>query len=456
MFENLSQKLYKIFSKIRNYGRLTETNIQNTLDEVYTSLLEADVSIKIIKIILQDIKSQAIGKKINNSFTPGQELLMLVQKSLIKLMGTTSVNINLSSQPPVVIMLVGLQGSGKTTSVIKLAYFLKKKYKKKVIVTSVDIYRPAAREQLKILAHKIKIDIYENNHHNKVFQIIKFALLHAKINFYDILIIDTAGRLHIDNVMMNEIKNIYNILKPIENLFVIDAMTGQDAIISAQEFNQYVPITGIFLTKVDSDTRGGAALSAKYIIKKPIKFIGTGEKINKIEIFDPKIITNRILGMKQDFLSIKDIKKKLNDIKNQQIIQNINKRKSLSLYDFLEQLQQIEKFGSNNIINILNKFKINQQQYLHHPIMNIIHVKKQTIRDTKIMMDSMTHLEKINVEILNISRKKRIALGSGISLNNINNILKQYNQIKLMTKKIKNNNKIRSMLNNITNFFSTK
>ncbi|QJC31405.1 signal recognition particle protein [Enterobacteriaceae endosymbiont of Macroplea mutica] len=456
MFKFLSKKLYKTFSKIKNYGRLTETHIKNILDEMYQNLLEADVALIVIQYFLKDIKKHIIGKKINNSFTPGQEFLKLVKERLTELLGSEQNNINFATKPPAIIMFTGLQGTGKTTSAIKLAYFLKKKYNKKVIVTSLDIYRPAALEQLKILAEKIKIDFYQIKQHTDIMQITRSVLQHAKIYLYDILIVDTAGRLHINNIMMEEIKNIYNILKPIENLFIVDSMLGQDAIISAKTFNNIIPITGIFLTKVDSDARGGAALSVKYIIKKPIKFIGNGEKINQIEIFNAETIARKILGMRKELLNIDEIQKKIDAIKKQNLIKNLNKKTTLSLHDFLIQLEQIKKFGSNNIMNIFHKLNINQQQYINNPIMNIIHVKQETIKNLKNIIHSMTKFEQNNIDILNFSRKKRISLGSGIALNKINMILKQYYQVKILTKKIKNNSKIKNMFNNMANFLNKK
>ncbi|QJC35864.1 signal recognition particle protein [Enterobacteriaceae endosymbiont of Donacia sparganii] len=456
MFENLSNKLSKTLSKIRNYGRLTEQNIKDTLNEIYINLLEADVVLEVIKDFISKIKKEVIGKKINNNFTPGQEFIKLVHKNLIKIMNSSNKNINIATQPPAVILFTGLQGAGKTTSVVKLAYFLKKKYKKKIIVVSTDIYRPAAIKQLKILSESVKINYLNISSDFSPIEISKKALHYAKINFYDILIVDTAGRLHIDSKMMKEIKDIHHLLCPIETLFVIDAMTGQDAINSAKKFNKILPITGIFLTKTDSDTRGGVFLSVKYIIKKPIKFIGTGEKINNIAIFNPEIIASKILGMSTELTIIENIKKKINFKKNQKLFKKLKNKNKLSLQDFLEQLEQIKKIGNENINHLLKKMQINNIQSSKHSIMNIVNIDTSTINNIKTIMKSMTDLEKKDVDIINFSRKKRISLGSGVSILKINAILKQYNQMKLVTKKMKKNNNMNKIIKYVKNFFNLK
>ncbi|QJC29249.1 signal recognition particle protein [Enterobacteriaceae endosymbiont of Plateumaris rustica] len=456
MFENLRNKLLKTLSKISNYGRLTEKNIKDTLNKIFNNLLEADVSLKVINNIINTLKKDAIGKKINNSFTPGQELIKLIKNNLIKIMGESNVNINLSIQPPAVILLAGLQGAGKTTSVIKLAYFLKKKYKKKILVASTDIYRPAAMEQLEILSKQVKIDYFTSNKNISSVKIAQDSLNYAKINFYDILIIDTAGRLHIDNNMMNEIKNIHNYINPIETLFVVDSMTGQDAVNSAKTFNKILPLTGIFLTKTDGDSRGGAALSIRYITNKPIKFIGTGEKLDKIEVFSPKNIAIRILGMQEELSSIKDIKNKINNIKNQKLINKLKKGKQFNIVDFLNQIKQINKIGNNNITKLINTINFKNINYSTNPMSNILNINNNMIKETKAIINSMTAIEKININIMNYSRKKRISIGSGISIQKINIIFKQYNQFKLISKKMKNNYGIKKMFRNIKNIFPKK
>ncbi|QJC31824.1 signal recognition particle protein [Enterobacteriaceae endosymbiont of Donacia tomentosa] len=456
MFKNLSNKLFKVLSKISNYGRLTEKNIKDTLHEIYISLLEADVALDVIKNFIFTIKQEAIGKNINHSFTPGQELIQLVKKNLIKIISSPNNKINISVQPPATILLVGLQGAGKTTSVVKLAYFLKKKYKKKIIVVSTDIYRPAAIEQLKILAKNTQIDYFNIDIKSNPIEISKQVLNYVKVNFYDILIVDTAGRLHINHRMMEEIKDIHAILNPIETLFVIDAMTGQDSINSAKAFNKILPITGVFLTKTDSDARGGVALSVKYITQKPIKFIGTGEKISDMTIFSPENIATKILGMSSELSIIKNIKDKINYEKNQKLIKKLQNKSQLSLQDFLDQLKQIYQIGSNNITTLLNKMKIGDIQNLAYPILNTINVDQKMINNIEVMMNSMTKLEKINVEIINFSRKKRISLGSGISIQKIHAIFKQYNQMKLITKKITKKNNMNKIIKNMQKFFPKK
>ncbi|QJC28804.1 signal recognition particle protein [Enterobacteriaceae endosymbiont of Plateumaris consimilis] len=456
MFENLRNKLSKTLSKISNYGRLTEKNIKDTLDKISNTLLEADVSFKVVNNIIHNLKKNAIGKKINNSFTPGQELIKLIKNNLIKIMGESDININLAVQPPAVILLAGLQGVGKTTSVVKLAYFLKKKYKKKIIVASTDIYRPAAMEQLKILSQQIKIDCFNSNKNISSEKISQNALNYAKINFYDILIIDTSGRLHIDNNMMDELKNIHNHVNPIETIFVVDSMTGQDAVNSAYVFNKILPLTGIFLTKTDGDSRGGAALSIRYITNKPIKFIGTGEKIDKIEIFSPKKIAIRILGMKEELSSIKDIENKINNIKNHKLIKKFKDGKQFSIVDFLNQIKQISKIGNNNITKLINTMSLRNINHTINPISSFINTNNNIIIETQNIINSMTVMEKLDINIINYSRKKRISMGSGVSIQKINVIFKQYSQFKLISKKMKNNYGIKKMFRNIKNVFPKK
>ncbi|QJC28360.1 signal recognition particle protein [Enterobacteriaceae endosymbiont of Plateumaris braccata] len=456
MFENLRNKLSRTLSKISNYGRLTEKNIKDTLDKIYNNLLEADVSFKVVNKIIHNLKKDAIGKKINDSFTPGQELIKLIKNNLIKIMGESNININLAVRPPAVILLAGLQGVGKTTSVVKLAYFLRKKYKKKIIVASTDIYRPAAMEQLKILSQQVKIDYYNSDKNISSEKIAQNALNYAKINFYDILIVDTSGRLHIDNDMMDELKNIHNHINPIETIFVVDSMTGQDAINSANIFNKILPLTGVFLTKADGDSRGGAALSIRYITGKPIKFIGTGEKIDKIEIFSSENIAIRILGMKEELSSIKDIENKINNIKNQQLIKKFRDEKQFSIVDFLNQIEQINKIGNNNITKLINTMNLQNTNYAINPISNFINTNNNIAKETQTIINSMTAIEKLNINIINYSRKKRISMGSGISIQKINVIFKQYSQFKLISKKMKNNYGIKKMFRNIKNFFPKK
>ncbi|QJC29696.1 signal recognition particle protein [Enterobacteriaceae endosymbiont of Plateumaris pusilla] len=456
MFENLRNKLSKTLSKISNYGRLTEKNIKETLDKISNNLLEADVALKVVNNLIDNLKKDVVGKRINNSFTPGQELIKLVKDNLIKIMDKSNININLAIQPPAVILLAGLQGSGKTTSTIKLAYFLKKKYKKKIIVASTDIYRPAAMEQLKILAQQVKIDFFNQNKNFSSIKIAQNALNHAKINFYDILIIDTAGRLHINDIMMNEIKNIHDYIKPIETLFVVDSMTGQDAVNSANIFNKILPLTGIFLTKTDGDSRGGAALSIRYITNKPIKFIGTGEKLDKIEVFSPKNITIRILGMQEELSSIKDIENKINNIKNEKLIKKLKEGKEFNISDFLNQIEQINKIGNNGITKLINKMNFSNINYSINPISNILNTNSNIVKETKTIINSMTIKEKLDINIINYSRKKRISMGSGISIQKINIIFKQYNQFRLISKKIKNNHGIKKIFHKLQNIFPKK
>ena len=304
MFENLSDRLSKTLKNITGKGRLTEDNIKDTLREVRMALLEADVALPVVREFINKVKERAIGEEVNKSLTPGQEFLKIVQAELEKAMGEANEGLNLATQPPAVILMAGLQGAGKTTSVGKLAKFLKERHKKKVLVVSADVYRPAAIKQLQTLAEALKVDFFPTETSQKPVDIAEAALKHAKLNFFDVLIVDTAGRLHVDGEMMEEIQQIHSVLNqihsvlnPIETLFTVDAMTGQDAANTAKAFNEALPLTGVILTKVDGDARGGAALSIRQITGKPIKFLGVGEKTDALEPFHPDRIASRILGM---------------------------------------------------------------------------------------------------------------------------------------------------------------
>lgn len=315
MFENLSDRLSKTLRNITGKGRLTEDNIKDTLREVRMALLEADVALPVVREFIHQVKERAIGEEVNRSLTPGQEFLKIVQTELEKAMGVANEKLNLATQPPAVILMAGLQGAGKTTSVGKLAKFLKENYKKKIMVVSVDVYRPAAIKQLETLAQSIGVDFYPSNVSQKPVEIARTALAEAKLKFYDVLIVDTAGRLHVDDTMMEEIQQIHTALNPIETLFTVDAMTGQDAANTAKAFNEALPLTGIILTKVDGDARGGAALSIRHITGKPIKFLGVGEKTEALEPFHPDRIASRILGMGDVLSLIEDLQRSVDQEK---------------------------------------------------------------------------------------------------------------------------------------------
>ncbi|WWO99633.1 MAG: signal recognition particle protein [Candidatus Dasytiphilus stammeri] len=431
MFENLTNKLSNILHKIKGYGRITENNINETLHEVRIALLEADVALPIVKDFINRVKSHAMGHSVSKSFTPGQEFIKIVKQELITAMGEKDNKINLSTSPPAVILIVGLQGTGKTTSVIKLGKLLRDQYKKKILTVSVDIYRPAALTQLEMLAKQVCIDCYliNNNHLNPI-QIATNALKEAQQKLYDVLLVDTAGCLHVDIKMMEEIKKIQRILNPIETLFVVDAMTGQDAINSARGFNEMLSITGIMLTKVDGDTRGGATLSIRQITGKPIKFIGLGEKIEAIESFDPERMACRILGM-SDVISIIDkIENNIDSHQNKQFVQKFKKGDLFDLNDFLIHIKQMRKMDGNEIAIMIKRL-------FHKNISSISNISNTTFVHMEAIINSMTLEERKKPEIIKGSRKRRIASGCGLQVQEVNNLLKQFGNTQRLIKKIK-------------------
>lgn len=431
MFSNLTEKFVKIIRKISNTGRLTEDNIKETLREIRRALLEADVALPVVKNFTTTIQNHVIGNHIHNNFTPGQELIKIVKKELILILGKKNDALNLSITPPAIILMIGLQGSGKTTTTAKLGKLIKEKYKKKVIVTSTDIYRSAAIKQLEVLSTQAKIDFFPSNNKQKPTEIVNTAIQYSKSKLYDVLLIDTAGRLHIDKKMMNEIFEIHKISNPIETFFVIDAMTGQDAINIINTYKKYLSISGFIITKTDSDTRSGIALSMKYLTKKPIKFIGTGEKLEELELFHPERIATRILGMGDMLSLIENIENKISNKHIKQLTNKIKKNSAFDFNDMLLQINQIKKIGG--IHSILAKLP--KTQTILNALTN--NIDEKLLLKMKIMIDSMTEIEKSNPELIKGSRKRRIALGSGISIQSINQLLKQFNNVKRVMKTIK-------------------
>ncbi|CAL4322445.1 signal recognition particle protein [Buchnera aphidicola] len=431
MFNNLKKSFSKIIKKISNQGRITENHIQNILREVRISLLEADVSLYVIKKLLSEIKKKCVGKNINDSLTPGQEFIKILHHELKSLIGNENNSITFKNKKLSIFLFIGLQGVGKTTSVGKLAKFCLEQYKKKILIVSTDIYRSAAIKQLEIIAKKIKVDFFPANNTEKPEDIAKKAIDYAKIKKYDVLMIDSAGRLHIDINLMQEIKNIYQLTNPLETIFVIDSMSGQDAINVIKKFRKLLPITGIFLTKTDSNTRCGVVLSLKYITKIPIKFIGNGEKLNNIEYFNSDKIASKILGMEDKISIIESIEKKVDKKYIKKLDTEIKLGKKFNLNDFLEQIRQIKKLG--NIKNLLQKFPFNSyfQQNVLFDVNNTMFTKIEAI------IQSMTIKERTNPKIIQRTRKKRIALGSGTKIQDINKLLKQFQMMKKMMKNMK-------------------
>ncbi|CAA2929529.1 signal recognition particle protein [Arsenophonus endosymbiont of Bemisia tabaci] len=431
MFDNLTDRLSRTLRNISGRGRLTDDNIKETLREVRMALLEADVAFPVVREFIQSVKESAVGQDVNKSLTPGQEFVKIVQNELIKAMGEENSALNLAVQPPAVILMAGLQGAGKTTTVAKLGKLLKEKQKKKVLVVSTDIYRPAAIKQLETLTQTVGIDFFPSTASEKPVEIATNALQHAKLKFYDVLIMDTAGRLHVDEAMMEEIQAIHRTINPIETLFIVDAMTGQDAHNTAKFFNETLPLTGIILTKIDGDTRGGAALSIHHITGKPIKFLGIGEKIDGLEPFYPDRIASRILGMGDVLSLIEEIESKVDREKAEKLAHKLKKGNSFDLNDFLEQLKEMRNMGG--MASMLSKMP---------GISQVPDVVKSQMDDKVLVrmeaiISSMTTKERQKPEIIKGSRKRRIAGGSGIQVQDVNRLLKQFHDMQRMMKKMK-------------------
>lgn len=431
MFENLSDRLSKTLRNITGKGRLTEDNIKDTLREVRMALLEADVALPVVREFINKVKERAIGEEVNKSLTPGQEFLKIVQSELESAMGEANEELNLACQPPAVILMAGLQGAGKTTSVGKLAKFLKEHHKKKVLVVSADIYRPAAIKQLQTLAEQLHVDFYPTETSQKPVAIAEAALKHAKLNFFDVLIVDTAGRLHVDGEMMEEIQQIHAALNPIETLFTVDAMTGQDAANTAKAFNEALPLTGVILTKVDGDARGGAALSIRQITGKPIKFLGVGEKTDALEPFHPDRVASRILGMGDVLSLIEDLQRSVDQEKAEKIAAKFKKGDDFTLDDFRDQLVEMKKMGG--MMSMLDKLPgaKNLPDHVKNQVDDKMFIKMEAI------INSMTLKERANPEIIKGSRRRRIALGSGTQVQDVNKLLKQFDEMQRMMKKMR-------------------
>lgn len=431
MFDNLTDRLSQTLRNISGRGRLTEDNIKDTLREVRMALLEADVALPVVREFINRVKARAVGHEVNKSLTPGQEFVKIVQNELTMAMGDENNRLDLASQPPAVVLMAGLQGAGKTTSVAKLGKFLREKEKKKVLVVSADVYRPAAIRQLETLAEQVGIDFCPSDVSQKPIDIVTHALQQAKLKFYDVLLVDTAGRLHVDEAMMDEIKQIHASLNPVETLFVVDAMTGQDAANTAKVFHDALPLTGVILTKVDGDARGGAALSIRHITGKPIKFMGVGEKNDALEPFYPERIASRILGMGDVLSLIEDIESKVDRHQAEKLANKLKKGDGFDLDDFLEQLKQMRNMGG--MAGLMGKL----------PGMGQLPDNVKSQMDDKIlvrmeaMINSMTRRERAKPEIIKGSRKRRIATGSGTQVQDVNRLLKQFDDMQRMMKKMK-------------------
>ena len=428
MFDNLSDKLNLVFKKVRGHGKLSEKNIQDALKEVRLALLEADVNYKVVKDLISKIRDRAIGREVLDSLTPGQQVIKIVNEELAELMGGSRQELQLTGRTPFVIMLVGLQGSGKTTTCGKLALHLRKQGRNPFLVPA-DVYRPAAIDQLKKLGAQINIPVYSSDKELGPVDICINALSQAGRNGSDVIIIDTAGRLHIDEVLMDELVSIKNKIRPIEILFVADAMTGQDAVNVAGEFDRTLDVTGIILTKMEGDARGGAALSIKAVTGKPLKFIGVGEKLDALEAFYPDRMASRILGM-GDVLSLIEKAQEEFDQKEALLLEKKLKKKKFDLEDFKKQLSQVKKLGPlDQLLGMIPGMgQIKQLKNMKPDERELVKIEA--------IINSMTRKERANYKIINGSRRKRIALGSGTKVQDINRLLKNFAQMKKMMEKI--------------------
>jgi signal recognition particle subunit SRP54 len=434
MFDNLTDKLSITLKKLKGQGRLTEDNIKDALSEVRVALLEADVSLPVVTDFIERVKEGALGQDVQFSLTPGQAMIKLVQSELVKVMGAANESLNLNAVPPAVILMAGLQGAGKTTTVAKLGRWLQENQKKKVGVVSADVYRPAAIKQLQMLAKEVGLEFFDSDLTQNPVDIAMNAIDAAKRKFLDVIIIDTAGRLHVDDEMMGEIKALHAAINPVETLFVVDSMTGQDAAITAKAFNDALPLTGVILTKADGDARGGAALSIRHVTGKPIKFIGVGEKTDALEPFHPDRIASRILGMGDILSLIEEIEQKVDKEKAEKFARKMQKGKAFDLDDFREQLQQMQSMGG--VSSMLDKL----------PGMNSVPQEmKDKVNDKELsrqiaVIGSMTMQERRYPDLIKGNRKKRIAAGCGQQLQDVNRILKQFMMMQKMMKKFKAGN----------------
>jgi signal recognition particle subunit SRP54 len=430
MFDSLSERLSGTLKTLRGQARLTEANIKDTLREVRMALLEADVALPVVREFVDHVKERALGEDVMHSLTPGQALIKIVNDELVKVMGEANEELDLSARPPAVILMAGLQGSGKTTSVAKLSRFLKERKKKTVMVASADIYRPAAIEQLKTLAGEVGVEFFPSDPSQKPLAIAQNALDQARKQAIDVVIIDTAGRLAIDDEMMAEIKALHAGIDPVETLFVVDSMTGQDAANTARAFNEALPLTGVILTKTDGDARGGAALSIRQITGKPIKFLGVGEKTTALEAFHPDRMASRILGMGDVMSLIEEAQHKVDHKEAEKLAKKVAKGKGFDLEDFRTQLQQMQNMGG--IAALMDKMPGMGQ--LGAAAKN---VDEKQFKRLEAIISSMTMKERQFPAIIKGSRKRRIAAGSGTQVQDVNRLLKQFTQMQKMMKKMK-------------------
>ena len=428
MFDNLTDRLSRTIKTLRGQGRLSEDNIKDALRDVRMALLEADVALPVVKEFIDRVRERASGQEVLKSLSPGQVLVKVVNDELVHTMGEASDGLNLNVQPPAVILMAGLQGSGKTTSTAKLARMLREREKKSVLVASCDIYRPAAIEQLQTLAREVEAEFFPSRTDQDPVRIAEDAIAHARKQHLDVVIIDTAGRLHIDEEMMSEIRRVHEAVNPVETLFVVDSMTGQDAAITARTFNDVLPLTGVILTKADGDARGGAALSIRAITGKPIKFIGVGEKTAALEAFHPDRIASRILGMGDILSLVEEAEQKVDKQQVEKLARKITKGKGFDMDDFRDQLDQMLSMGG--LSGLMDKMP-GMGQMPKNAMMDDNQVHRM-----KAIINSMTPQERSHPAVIKGSRRRRIAAGSGTQVQDVNRLLKQHLQMQKMMKKM--------------------
>lgn len=427
MLDNLTQRFALITKKLRGQARLNESNIQDALREVRMALLEADVALPVVKDFIAQVKQAALGQEVIGNLNPGQALIGVVHRELTKLMGEHNDALNLAATPPAVILMAGLQGAGKTTTCAKLAKLLREQHKKKVLLVSCDVYRPAAIEQLHTLAEQIDIDFFASDNSQKPHDIAHAALDFARRHYHDVLIVDTAGRLAIDAAMMEEIQQLHTVLKPIETLFVVDAMTGQDAVNTAKAFGAALPLTGIILTKLDGDARGGAALSVRQITGKPIKFVGVSEKPNGLEAFHPERMASRVLGMGDVLSLIEEVQRDVDVGEAEKLSKKMHSGKGFDLNDFKMQMVQMRKMGG--LSALMEKMPAQLSQAAAGS-----KIDDKSITRIEGIINSMTPKERSKPELIKASRKRRIAVGAGVQIMHVNQLLKQFEQTQKMMK----------------------
>ena len=434
MLDALTQRLSSVVKTLRGHSRLTEENVQEMLREVRLALLDADAGLPVVKEFVARVKDKALGQEVIGSLTPGQALVGVVYEELVRLMGGMSEGLNPAAQPPAVVLLAGLQGSGKTTSAGKLARLLRNTTKKKVLMVSTDVYRPAAIDQLATLAKNLGVDLYPSDPSQKPVAIASGALDWARRHFYDVLIVDTAGRLAIDAAMMEEVRAIHAALKPVETLFVVDSMQGQDAVSVAKAFSEALPLTGIVLTKLDGDARGGAALSVRHVTGAPIKFVGVSEKMDGLEPFHPERIASRILGMGDIVSLVEEARAKVDEKEAQKLADKFKKGKDFDLEDFKAQIQQMKSMGG--MASVMDKLPAQLSQMAA----GSPDLQEKALKRTQGIIDAMTPAERRKPELLKASRKRRIATGAGVQVQEVNRLLNQFEQMQKMMKMMRSGN----------------